>query len=296
MILVTGATGTVGSEVVASLLPGHSGSVRALTRNPDAHFPGGVEKVVGDLGTSDLSSALRGVEAVFALADGLRITEHDSRLATAAAEAGVRRIVKLSALSVGHDSSDPITTWHKAGEAAIRDAGLTWTFLRPTGFMSNALNWAPTVLTHHVVHAPFASGRTAIVDPADIGAVAAVCLTEDGHEYKAYELTGPEPLSPPEQVDILGQVLGRSLSFGEADPADVVTRMTSFGMPGELAHAVIELMRSNREAFNSQPTHDIAAVTGRAPRTFADWAEAHRDAFLTARTTWPHRLPGLPLQ
>lgn len=195
MILVTGATGTVGSEVVAALQPTHTGHVRALTRNAAAVFPEGVEKVVADLGHSDLAPVLDGVDAVFLLTDGLDIADHDRRLAAAAAETNVRRIVKLSALSVGHGSTDPITSWHRAGEQAIRDTGPSWTFLRPTGFMSNALNWAPSVAAHRVVHAPFASGRTAVVHPADIGAVAAACLTEDGHDNTVYELTGPEPLS-----------------------------------------------------------------------------------------------------
>lgn len=286
MIVVTGATGAVGSEVVAALHPTHTGRIRALTRNPDALFPDGVEKVVADLGSSDLAPALDGVDAVFLLTDGLRIAEHDRRVAIAAVRAGVRRIVKLSALSVGHGSTDPITTWHRIGEDAIRDTGLAWTFLRPTGFMSNALNWAPTVAAHQAVHAPYATGRTAVVDPADIGAVAAACLTEDGHDEMVYELAGPDPLTPPDQVAILSRVLGRNLAYVEADPADVLTQMVSYGMPAELAHAVIELLRSSQEPFNSEPTGDIAAVTGLPPRSFADWAENHRDAFLHSSTSW----------
>lgn len=285
MILVTGATGTVGSEVLTALLPSQAGRVRALTRNPDAAFPHGVEKVVGDLGRSDLAVVLDGVQAVFLLTDGLHITDHDRRLAAAAAAANVQRIVKLSALSVGHGSTDPITTWHRAGEDAIRDSALGWTFLRPTAFMSNALNWAQTVVTHSVVHAPFASGRTAVVDPADIGAVAAACLTEEGHDQQIYELTGPEPLTPPDQVNILSRVLGRAVSYAEADPADVLRQMTSYGMPAELAHAVVELLRSSQEPFNSEPTPDIATVTGRPARSFAEWADTHRAAFLNASTT-----------
>ena len=286
MILVTGATGTVGSEVLASLLPVQAGRVRALTRNLDAVFPTGVEKVVGDLASSDLSVFLDGVEAVFLLTDGPRIAALDRRLAAAAARAGVQRIVKLSALSVGHGSADPITTWHRAGEDAIRETGLGWTFLRPTAFMSNALNWASTVATHSVVHAPFADGRAAVVDPADIGAVAAACLTEHGQDQRVYELTGPEPLTPPEQVAILGRVLGRALSYVEADPADVMQQMTSYGMPADLARAVVELLRASQEPFNSEPTPDTTAVTGRPARSFADWADAHRAAFLNAPTTW----------
>lgn len=285
MILVTGATGTVGSEVVAALLPSQAGRIRALTRNADASFAAGVEKVVGDLGQGDLTPVLDGVDTVFLLTDGLYIAEHDSRLAEAAVRAGVQRIVKLSALSVGRGSTDPITSWHRAGEEVIRDTGLGWTFLRPTGFMSNALNWVSTVVTQQVVVAPFADSRTAVVDPADIGAVAARCLTEGGHDHQVYELTGPEPLSLPEQVAILGQVLGRELGYVEAEPAAVVKQMTSYGMPEQLAHAVVELLRSSQEPFNSVVSPAVAIVLGRPARSFTDWAASHRPPFLP-RTNW----------
>ena len=132
-----------------------------------------------------------------------------------------------------------------------------------------------------VVHAPFAAGRTAVVDPADIAAVAAACLTHDGHDGQVYELTGPKALSPADQIVILGQVLGRDLRYAEADPASALAQMVSYGMPGELAHAVIELFRSTEEPYNSEPTGDITAVTGRPARSFTDWAQAHRAAFLT---------------
>ena len=197
MILITGATGNIGSELIAALLPAQAGHVRVLTRNPGAVFPDGTQKVVADLGDSDLAPVLDGVHAVFLLTDGLNIAAHDHRLLAAALQAGVERIVKLSVRSVGHGATDPITTLHRAGEEAIRDSGIGWTFLRPTGFMSNALNWAPMIAADQVVHAPFAAGRAAVVDPADIAAVAAACLTHDGHNHRVYELTGPEPLSPP---------------------------------------------------------------------------------------------------
>jgi uncharacterized protein YbjT (DUF2867 family) len=281
MILITGATGNIGSQVITALLPAQGGQLRALAHNPGAVFPDGTEKVVADLGDSDLTPAMDGVHTVFLLTSGLDIAAHDRRVIAAARQAGVARIVKLSVLAVGHDATDPITTLHRAGEEAIRDSGLGWTFLRPTGFMSNALNWAPMITTDRVVHAPFALGRAAIVDPADIAAVAASCLTDDSHNQRIYELTGPEPLSPPDQVAILSKVLGQDLRYTESDPADMLTQMVSYGMPQELAHAVVEQFRSTLEPFNSEPTGDIAAVTGRPARSFTVWAQAHRTELLT---------------
>jgi (4-alkanoyl-5-oxo-2,5-dihydrofuran-3-yl)methyl phosphate reductase len=284
MILITGATGNVGSELTTALIPAQAGQIRILTRNPDAVFPDGIQKVVADLGDSDLAPVLEGVHAVFLLTDGLHIAAHDHRLVAAARLASVERIVKLSVLGVGHDATDPITTMHRASEEAIRDSGIEWTFLRPTAFMSNALNWAPTIIADQVVHAPFAVGRAAVVDPADIAAVAAACLTHDGHHQQVYELTGPEPLSPPDQVTILGRVLGRDLRYVETDPAATVAQWVSYGTPEELANAVIEQFRSTLEPYNSKPTGDITAVTSRPARSFADWAQAHRTELLTPAT------------
>ncbi len=280
MILVTGATGTVGTEVIAALLPQHADQVRAVTRNPDASFPIGVERIVADLGDSDLSEALADVNAIFCLTDGLHIAQHDRRLASAAMKANVERIVKLSVLGAGHGADDPITALHREGERALRDSGIDWTFLRPTAFMSNALNWAPNIADDQTVHAAFPTGRTAVVDPGDIGAVAAACLTESGHSSAVYELTGPEPLSPPGQVAILGKALGLDLTYVETQPSDARDEMVMYGMPADLADAVVALLHSSHEPFNSEVTSDIATVLGRPPRSFADWCQVHRDAFL----------------
>jgi len=281
MILITGATGTVGSEVIKALLPAQAGHLRVLTRDPGAVFPDGAQKVVADLGDSELAPVLDGVHAVFSITHGLNIAAHDHRLVAAAQRAGVERIVKLSVRNVGHDGTDPITTLHRAGEEAIRDSGIAWTFLRPTAFMSNALNWAGMIAADQVVYAPFAAGRAAVVDPADIAAVAAACLTQDDHNHRVYELTGPEPLSPADQVTLLGEVLCRDLRYVEADPAGMVAQMVSYGMPEEQAQAVTELFRSTTEPYNSEPTGDVTAVTGRPARSFTDWAKAHRAEFPT---------------
>ena len=284
MILITGATGTVGSEVVTALLPAQAGHLRVLTRDPGAVFPDGARKIVADLGDSDLAPVLDGVHAVFLLTSGLHIAAHDRRLTAAARRAGVERIVKLSVRNVGHDGTDPITTLHRAGEEAIRDSGIGWTFLRPTAYMSNALNWAGMIAADQAVYAPFAAGRAAVVDPADIAAVAAACLTQDGHNHHVYELTGPAPLSPSEQVAILSQVLGRDLRYAEADPTSTLAQMVSFGMPEQLAHAVIELYRSTVEPWNAEPTGDVTAITGRPARSFTDWVRAHRNELPTAES------------
>ena len=281
MILVTGATGTVGRALVDQL---HAigAPLRAGTRRPaDATFPEGVEVALVDFDKPDtLPAALEGVDRVFLLSGGPDGPTHDARVAAAAAEAGVAHIVKLSALSSGDDTAtDPISGWHRAGEKAVRDSGVPWTFLRPTGFMANAAMWADTIRSHDTVYAPFGAGRTAVIDPRDIAAVATVVLTTPGHEGQAYPLTGPSPLSPGEEVEILGSVLGRSLSYVDVPPEVARKAMIDGYMPAEVADAVIALLATGLDASSAAVHPYVEKLTGNAPRTFAQWVEEHRAAF-----------------
>ena len=211
MILVTGATGTVGRELITQLTA--SGTrVRGMSRYPErAGLPADVEMVRGDLGRPEtLGPAVDGAERVFLLAGGPDGPMHEANLVAAAMRAGVRHIVKLSVLAAGHDGDDPITRWHLAGERTIEASGLAWTFLRPGAFMANALMWADTIREQGTVYAPYTTARTAPIDPFDIAAVAARVLTQTGHEGRAYSLTGPELLSPPERADEMTVILGSS--------------------------------------------------------------------------------------
>jgi uncharacterized protein YbjT (DUF2867 family) len=282
MILVIGATGTVGSLLLSALLPAHAGDIRALTRRPGVPLPAGVERAVGDLDEpADVRRAVTGADKVFVLTDGQRIAERDTIVAKAAADAGVRHLVKLSVLSAGHNAADPITMWHRQGEQAVVDSDVPWTFLRPTGFMSNALQWAPALAWGSTIQAPFAAGRTALIDPADIARVAAAVLTEPGHEGSAYDLTGPEPLSPADQVRVLAEVLGRDLHYAEIDASRMLADMERYGMPTPLADAVVQLLGSALLPFNAEVSADVQRVTGRTATSFREWAEQHRGDFTT---------------
>lgn len=283
MILVAGATGTVGGKLISELLQ-RGVQVRALTRHPEtAAVPVGAEAVGGDLDDpSSLPNAMAGVSRVFMLSDGPRLGQRDAHLAAAAAEAGVRQIVKLSVLSASHGATDPITRWHLAGERAVRDSGVPWTFLRPNGFMSNALGWAPSIAAERTVYAPYASGSTSLVDPADIAAVAATALTQDGHADHIYDLTGPEALGPAEQVETLGQSLGIALTYVEVAPETFRAQMERYGMPSVLADAVLQSLASALLAANAALSSDIERLTGRPGRDFRAWADAHQECFLPA--------------
>lgn len=281
MILVTGATGTVGRAVVNHLCE-LGEPVRALTRRPEtAGLPDDVDVVPGDLGApADLVAALDGVDRAFLLSTGPEIPRHDTILATAAAKAGVRHIVKLSSGRTGDETAtDPIPAWHRAGEQAVRDSGVACTMLRPLGFMSNALHWAATIRDQDTVYAPFGQGRIAVVDPADIAAVAARSLVEPGHAGQVYTLSGPQSLSPGEQTEILSEVLGRRLRYVETSPADARAALLRFGVEPEMADAIMALRATALESFTSTAHPTVAAITGCPARSFRDWALAHRAEF-----------------
>lgn len=281
MILVTGATGTIGRALIDQLATTDE-PVRAMTRRPDAAgLPPHVEVVAGDLhDPRSLEDAVRDADQVFLVSTGPDGPIQDRNVAAAAAKAGASRIVKLSTLSAEDDRvHDPITRWHRAGEDAVRESGVARTFLRPTGFMSNALFWAGGIAAHDTVHHPYADGRVALIDPRDIAAAAATVLTRPGDEEEAYALCGPEALGPAEEVAILAEVLGRPLRYVEVTPSAAHRAMIDHGMASELADAVIAKNATSLEPGIAVPDRDLGRLLGRPPRTFRDWARDHAAAF-----------------
>lgn len=282
-ILVTGGTGTVGRSLVAELAHEPLVQVRVLTRNPAAGLPAGVVLHVGNLEDArGLAQAMAGCTRLFLLTSGTRIAQQDALAAAVAVRAGVEHVVKLSALGVGRGGQDPITQWHRAGEQTVQKSGLSCTILRPTGFMSNALDWAYSIVANGTVTAPFPAGRTAVIDPADVARVAAATLTQPGHDGSIYELTGPQALAPAEQVHILAEVLGRSIDYIPEVPATTRARLKRYGMPPDLADAVVALLASAVEPWNAQPIPTVEQIIDQVPSTFRAWAEQHRSLFTAA--------------
>lgn len=273
MILVTGATGNVGAEVLRQLAEGGH-PVRGLTRRPPDRA-GPVELVAGDLTRPDsLRAAARGVNAVFLLAG----QPDPPGLLAALRSAGVERVVLLSSGAVvGGDLDNYVVRYNVVSEAAVRDSGLQWTVLRPSGFMSNALAWAEQLGRSDVVQEPFAAVPVAVVDPADIGAVAVLALTADGHAGRSYRLTGPQALTPADRLQVLGEVLGRRLRLDPEPDAVARSRMAAT-MPPDVVEAFFRFFVAG-EYDDSRVTPTVADLLDRAPRTFADWARAHTAAF-----------------
>ena len=270
-ILVTGATGNVGRQVVSQLLAIDDVRVRALTRDPaSANFASPVEVMRGDLTVPEtLDPCLDGVDAVFLVwtTDPSAISSAVDRIAGYA-----RRIVFLSSPhQTPHplfQQPNPLAKMHVEIERLIKASGLDWTFLRPGMFAANARSWwAPQIRVGDVVRWPYAEAPTAPIHEADIARVAVRALTETRHHGAEYVLTGPQSLTQREQVEIIGDVIGRSLRFEEISP-ETARQELNFPTPA------LNMLLAAWAAALGQPalvTSTVAEITGAPARSFRDW-------------------------
>ncbi len=221
--------------------------------------------------------ALDGVDRLFLLVPGIGI---GIGMVAAARAAGVGRVVLLSSYNVMGDPIPAMGRWHHHRETIVRDSGIPYTILRPGGLMTNALEWAPVIRAGGAVDDPTGPGRYTPVDLADIAAVAAVALTEDGHEGKEYYLTGEQMFTIAEQVAVIGATLGCDIEIHEAaTPEQAVASRYPSGAPPALAEAILEgftLMRQDTTGFR---TATVEHILHRRPRTFADWCTRNIEAF-----------------
>ena len=278
MILITGATGTVGSKLTQQLLEAGQ-AVRVLTRDASkvSALKGQAEIAVGDLDAVELvRAALDGVEHIFLVTAN---TQHDVNVLRAAKDARVRHVVKLSTLEAVDPMMIEHVKWHREREELIRASGLAWTFLRPTMFMSTALDWATTIREEGVIYFPGGEGKVPAIDPWDIAAVAAVALTESGHEGRAYALTGPKALSFSEMAEVLAGVLGKSVRYVDMPEKEAGAKMSRAGLPDYVIEGLLGTFMAVRAGRLADCTKDVEQVTGRPPRTFETWCRDHLNAF-----------------
>ncbi|MFF5210554.1 NAD(P)H-binding protein [Streptosporangium sp. NPDC000396] len=270
-ILVTGATGTVGRHVVDTLLQAGQ-RVRALTRNPAAAgLPEGVEVVAGDLADpATLNAAFDGVTGVHLInfsGDDYTPLQSGKEIVELAVQSGVRRVTVL-----GGRADGPL-------EQALAASDLEWTLLNPVEFMSNTLKWwAETIRAEGVIREPFGGRLSAMIHEADIAAVAATVLVEGGHGGKTYTLTGPEAMTTTEKVRILGAAVGKEIGFVELSEEQARAKWRGEGMGDELVEFLIDAL-GNTPELGYTVVSTVREITGRAPRTFAQWAAENADAF-----------------
>lgn len=277
-ILVIGATGHVGGQVVSQLAT-TGVAVRALVRKPDAaSLPAEVEVVPGDLSAPDtLTRALDGVDAVYLTWPMLSADIASSVVKAIAGQAG--RIVLLSSGAVRDDvdeQDNPIGRAHAIIERPIVESGLEWTFLRPHGFATNTLEWAPQIRAGNVVRGAYGAASMTLLHEADIAAVAVRALTTEGHAGARYELTGSASLSRVDQVAAIGRALGRPLEWKEITPEQAKQYMR--WIPPEYADFVLAGLAAMVDA-PGQPTSTVRDVTGSPARGYAEWAADHAADF-----------------
>lgn len=282
MLLLTGATGNIGRELTRELTTAGV-DYRVLVRDNarTATLPPQAEQCRGDLDDpAALARALDGVTALFLLVPGIGL-DHTRHAVQAAQEAGVRRIVLISSFHVCYDPIPAMGRWHHERERLVRASGIPATILRGGGYMTNALEWSPAIRAGQPVLDPTGPGRFAPIDPADIAAVAAEALTENGHEGMDYALTGAESFTIAEQVAVLAQELGRPIRIHEATtPEEAVRSRFPHGAPPALAAAIVEGFAQMRSDTTGLRTNTVSDLLGRPPRTFAQWCRTHREAFL----------------
>jgi uncharacterized protein YbjT (DUF2867 family) len=283
MILITGASGNVGREVLKQIAA-TGAQVRAAFQSVSkaAAAPSGVEVVTMDYNQPPtLQAALKGVERVFLVgppAPNLPLLER--KAVDEIKRSGVRHVVKLSAMG-GRAATFP--RQHADSEDYITSAGVAYTFLRPNGFMQNLVTYnAPTINTQDAFYGSQGEGKVSHIDIRDIAAVAVKTLTEDGHQGKAYTLTGPVALSNAQIAQILSDDLGREIRYVDLPAEQFKQALLGAGVPEWSANALLDLQQLYRNDGASAVTNDVERVLRRKPRSFEQFSRDHAQAFQRA--------------
>jgi uncharacterized protein YbjT (DUF2867 family) len=280
MILITGASGNVGKEVLKQIVRTPA-QVRAAFQSPSkaAGAPSGVEIVIMDFNRPEtLRSALKGVERVFLVGPPTPdLPALERKAVDEIKQCGVGHVVKLSAMG-GRAATFP--RQHADSEDYIKSSGVAYTFLRPNGFMQNMVNYnAPTINTQNAFYGCQGEGKVSHIDIRDIAAVAVKTLTEDGHEGKTHTLTGPAALSNAQIAQILSDDLAREINYVDLPPEQLKQAMLAAGMPEWSADALCDLQRLYREGGASAMTSDVEQILRRKPTSFEQFSRDYRQAF-----------------
>jgi uncharacterized protein YbjT (DUF2867 family) len=281
VILVTGATGTIGRAVVKDLVQ-KKGSVRAAVRDKakaSKQFDPAVQLIEFDFEKPDtFSRALDGVGKLFVLPPlTTNQTELVNALVDSAKKSGVQQIVKLSVIGVETGLAFKIGDSHAASDQHVRDSGISYTILRPNSFMQNFINYFPP--RDGVIYLPWGNGKASFIDAYDIAAVAAESFTGDGHAGKIHTLTGPAALGVADVARILSQASGREIKYVDVPESAARDGMLQAGLPQWQVDALLELHAINKQSLWSAVTSDVQEITGRPPVSFEQFARDNAGKF-----------------
>ena len=280
-ILVTGATGTIGRDVV-KCLGRKNVPVRAAVRNlgkAAQNFGPGIELCEFDFANqATFGRALADVESVFLLPPlDPQQTAIVNQFVDAAKQAGVRHLVKLSVIDADRNPPFAIGSWHAASDRHIQDSGLSFVLLRPNSFMQNFITYFPP--RDGAIYLPWGNGRASFIDTRNIAEVAAETLTDRSHANQTYSLTGPAALGIGDVASILSEAAGRQIKYVDVPESAARDGMLQAGLPRWQVDALMELNEINKASHWSMVTADVAKITGRPATDFATFARDHAQKF-----------------
>lgn len=283
MIFVTGATGTVGSEVVRQLRAAGI-NVRAGVRSPqraEALTQLGADVVAFDFSdAATLPAALRGVSRVFFLSPPAAFDEAtESRFVQAMQDAGVQHVVKLSVWNAQEEGYQ-FARWHRQSERLIEASGIPYTFLRPTGFMQNFPTFHGAAVQYQgAFSVPMTEGAIGHIDVRDIAAVAVQILRDGGHQGRAYNLSGPQAVTYAQAAAQLSEVLGKPVQFRPVSPADWKRAMIGYGQPEAAVDALLDLYTFYDRGGSDEVSTAVADILGRPPIPLSQFLGENAAAF-----------------
>lgn len=288
-ILITGATGTVGTEVVKALATTENrvrAGVHSVIKGDRFKIFPEVETVEIDFNRPEsLKVAFTGVTKVFQITPFTpEQVSIGKQLIDAAKEVGVKQVVRLSASGANAEPGIQMGRWHREVEIYLENSGIPYTILRPTSFMQNFINYqGHSIQQEGKIYQPLGEGQAAYIDVRDIAGVARVVLTEPGHTGQAYELTGPEALSVTEVAAILSAATGRTISYVDVPEEAARQAMRSLHLPDWMIDGMMELNGIIKAGYAAHITNTVQQLTGQSPRTFAEFARDYAASFAPAQ-------------
>jgi uncharacterized protein YbjT (DUF2867 family) len=283
-VLITGATGNVGSAVLDNLGTTDF-SLRALVHNESkvrTMSDRGVEVVVGDfLEPESLAPALEGVSTLLLITPHHpeQVAQATNVIEVARGSGNDPRIVRLSVAQASHEAPTKNCRQHAQIEEELISSGLPYTILRPTTFMQNTLATARTVCSESRIYQPFKDGKLGMIDVRDIGEVAAKTLAEEGHEGKTYTLTGPKAISFYDIAEMLSEVLGKKVDYVPISLEKAKEAMLGMGLSEWKTEVLIEYARAHGQGYSNFTTEDVEQLTGHTATSYREFASAFERAF-----------------